>query len=138
MPEKASEIRLNHIAIVVENVHEALHFWREQLGLPGAGEMQSIQDEGVNVAFLRLGDLQLELIQPTDADNGVAKYLQKRGPGLHHICLEVPDLDIKLRDLAAQGIELINAAPRERDGRRYAFVHPGSTGGVLLELYQRC
>ena len=137
MHSSASHICLNHIAIVVDDVPAALRFWREQLGLPGAGDTQAIREEGVLVAFLRLGDARLELIQPTDAVSGVAKYLQKRGAGLHHICLEVPDLDGKLRDLAAQGIELINEVPRERDGRRYAFLHPRSTGGVLLELYQR-
>ena len=87
--------------------------------------------------FSKLGQSQIELIKPTSDDSGVAKYLSKRGPGLHHLCLEVPDLDAKLSELQASGYELINETPRERDGRRYAFVHPKSAGGVLLELYAR-
>lgn len=134
---EVENITLNHIALVVEDLHEALVFWREQLGLPAAGAAQTIHDEGVDIAFLQLGDARLELIQPRDQESGVARYLAKRGAGLHHLCLEVPDLEAKLGELVAQGIELINEAPRERDGRRYAFVHPASTGGVLLELYER-
>ena len=138
MPSNAPDIQLNHVALVVDDMDAALQFWRDALGLTGGGTIQAIPDEGVNVAFLRAGDSQLELIQPTESDNGVARYLQKRGPGLHHLCLEVPDLEAQLRELAEQGIELINEVPRERDGRRYAFAHPRGTGGVLLELYERC
>ncbi|MYA93893.1 MAG: VOC family protein [Chloroflexi bacterium] len=127
---------LNHIALVVADLGAALDFWGGQLGLP-SDAAQTIPDEGVEIAFLQLGTARLELIQPLEQDNGVARYLAKRGPGLHHLCLEVPDLDVKLDELAAQGIELINDTPRERDGRRYAFVHPASTGGILLELYDR-
>ncbi len=134
---EAENITLNHIALVVEDLREALVFWSEKMGLPAAGAAQTISDEGVDIAFLQLGDARLELIQPRDQASGVARYLAKRGAGLHHICLEVQDLDAKLGELAAQGIELINEAPREREGRRYAFVHPASTGGVLLELYER-
>ncbi len=134
---EAENIALNHIALVVEDLHEALVFWGEQLGLPATGAAQTIHDEGVDVAFLQIGAARLELIQPRDQTSGVARYLAKRGPGMHHLCLEVADLDAKLGELAAQGIELINESPRQRQGRRYAFVHPGSTGGVLLELYER-
>lgn len=134
---EAENITLNHIALVVEDLREALVFWSEKMGLPAAGAAQTISDEGVDIAFLQLGDARLELIQPRDQASGAARYLAKRGAGLHHLCLEVQDLDAKLGELAAQGIELINEAPREREGRRYAFVHPASTGGVLLELYER-
>lgn len=134
---EVQNLSLNHIALVVEDLHAALVFWSEQLGLPAAGAAQTIHDEGVDIAFLQLGEARLELIQPRDQASGVARFLAKRGAGLHHFCLEVPDLDAKLGELAAQGIELINEAPRERAGRRYAFVHPASTGGVLLELYER-
>ncbi|MCY4467019.1 MAG: VOC family protein [Chloroflexi bacterium] len=134
---EVENLSLNHIALVVEDLHEALVFWGEQLGLPAAGVVQTIHDEGVDIAFLQIGAARLELIQPRDQESGVARFLAKRGPGLHHLCLEVPDLDAKLGELAAQGIELINESPRERQGRRYAFVHPASSGGVLLELYER-
>ena len=134
---EAENITLNHIALVVEDLHEALVFWGERLGLPATGAVQTIHGEGVDIAFLQIGAARLELIQPRGQASGVARFLAKRGPGLHHLCLEVADLDAKLGELAAQGIELINESPRERHGRRYAFVHPDSTGGVLLELYER-
>ena len=131
-----TDIKLNHLAIVVADMEAALRFWRESLGLTQAGVVESVADEAVDIAFLKLGDAHIELIQPTSADSGVAKYLAKRGPGLHHLCLEVTDLDAKLAELRDGGCELINETPRERDGRRYAFIHPNSTGGVLLELYE--
>ncbi len=132
-----TDIKLNHIAIVVDDMEAALRFWRERLGLTQDGDVFSVQEEAVDIAFLALGDARIELIQPTSDDSGVAKYLAKRGPGLHHLCLEVADLEAKLEALSARGYELINETPRQRDGRRYAFVHPRSTGGVLLELYER-
>lgn len=131
-----TDIKLNHLAIVVDDMGAALRFWRESLGLAQAGVIQSVPDEAVDIAILQLGDVHIELIQPTSGDSGVAKYLAKRGPGLHHLCLEVADLDAKLGALRAAGCELINETPREREGRRYAFIHPGSAGGVLLELYE--
>ena len=137
MSAEKPEFRLNHLALVVEDLDAALRFWQGQLGLTAAGAAQSIPEEGVDIAFLQLGSARLELLQPTDDESGVARYLANHGAGMHHVCLEAPDLDAKLRELAAQGIELINEIPRERHGRRYAFVHPRSTGGVLLELYER-
>ena len=132
-----SDVNLNHLAIVVDDLSEALRFWRECLGLTQTDEVQHVPDEEVNIAFLTLGDANIELIQPLSSDSGVARYLAKRGPGMHHLCLEVADLDAKLKELSVRGFELINESPRERDGRRYAFIHPKSTGGVLLELYER-
>ena len=129
-------IKLNHLAIVVDDMDAALRFWRESLGLTQAGDVQSVPAEAVDIAFLTLGDAHIELIRPTTADSGVAEYLAKRGPGMHHLCLEVPDLDAKLAQLGESGCELINESPSERDGRRYAFIHPKSAGGVLLELYE--
>ena len=131
-----SDAKLNHLAIVIDDLDAALRFWRDGLGLTG-GAVQSVPSEAVDIAFLELGAAHIELIKPTTSDSGVAKYLAKRGPGLHHLCLEVPDLDAKLAQLRAAGYELINDEPRERDGQRYAFVHPNSAGGVLLELYER-
>ena len=95
-----TDITLNHLAVVVENLDNALRFWRDVLGLAHDEAKQSIIGEAVDVAFLNLGDSCLELIQPTANDSGVAKYLAKRGPGMHHLCLEVPDLDGKLQALA--------------------------------------
>ncbi len=132
-----TEISLNHLAILVDDMDAALRFWRDSLGLTLTGDRQPVPAEAVDIACLALGHAHIELIQPTTEDSGVAKYLAKRGAGLHHLCLEVPDLDAKLKALRSAGCELINEAPRERDGRRYAFIHPKSTGGVLLELYEK-
>lgn len=129
-------IKINHVAIVVEDVREALTFWRDALGLPL--QHTEINDaEAVEIAFLPIGEGEIELIQPTTDDSGVAKYLAKKGAGLHHLCIEVEDITAALARIAESGAELINETPRTRpDGTRYAFVHPKSTGGVLLELYQ--
>jgi methylmalonyl-CoA/ethylmalonyl-CoA epimerase len=133
-----SPIRINHIAIVVEDVDRALPFWRDALGLPLSHTEQN-ETEAVAIAFLPMpgGDGEIELIAPLSDDSGVAKYLAKTGGGLHHLCLEVDDIEASLRQLTGHGIELINDQPRLRpDGTRYAFVHPRSTGGVLVELYE--
>ena len=130
-------IRINHIAIVVEDVQAALGFWHEALGVP-LDHVEHNEGEAVDIAFLPLGDGEIELIAPYTDDSGVAKYLAKKGPGLHHLCIDVDDIGAALDQLKARGIELINEEPRLRpDGTRYAFVHPKSTGGVLLELYER-
>lgn len=131
-----TEIKLNHLALVVADLDKSLGFWRDDIGLPAVGEPQTVPDEAVSIAFLDLGDAHLELIQPTTDDSGVAQYLEKRGPGLHHVCLQVPDIEAKTAELLEKGYDMINETPRERDGRRYAFVHPKSAGGVLLELYE--
>jgi methylmalonyl-CoA/ethylmalonyl-CoA epimerase len=130
--------KINHIAVVVTDVNEALNFWQKALGLPLA-HVEHNEDELVDIAFLPLdnGQGEIELIAPFTEDSGIAKYLAKRGAGMHHICIEVEDIDGMMQQLVANGIELINETPRSRpDGRRYAFVHPRSTGGVLLELYE--
>ena len=128
--------KINHIAIVVNDVNEALDFWQTALGLPLA-QVEHNEDELVDIAFLPLGEGEIELIAPFTEDSGIAKYLAKRGAGMHHLCLEVEDIDAVMQQLVANGTELINETPRTRpDGRRYAFVHPRSTGGVLLELYE--
>lgn len=131
-----TKIKLNHMALVVADLDKSLVFWRDDIGLPAVGEPQTVPDEAVSIAFLDLGNAHLELIQPTTDDSGVAQYLEKRGPGLHHICLQVPDIEAKTAELLEKGYDMINETPRERDGRRYAFVHPKSAGGVLLELYE--
>ena len=131
-----ADLSLDHLAIVVDDLDAALRFWRDSVGLQPAGDTHEVADEAVAVAFMQLGDARLELIQPTSDDSGVARFLERRGAGMHHLCLQVPDLDAKLRQLSASGVELINDVPRERDGQRYAFVHPKSAGGVLLELYE--
>jgi len=131
-----SEVKINHLAIVVEDIEGSLNFWRDALGLP-VGEVKEVTQEEVQIAFMEAGDAHLELVQPTTEESGIAKYLAKKGAGLHHVCFDVEDIDSALAVMKEQGVHLINEEPRERDGRRYAFIHPKSTGGVLVELYQR-
>ncbi|MEO1646075.1 MAG: methylmalonyl-CoA epimerase [Chloroflexota bacterium] len=128
-------IKINHVAIVVNDIESSLGFWRDALGLP-MDAIQDVPQEAVKVAFLESGESHIELVQPTTDDSGIAKYLEKRGQGMHHICFEVEDIVVALEHMQAKGIELINETPRERDGRQYAFIHPKSTGGVLVELYE--
>jgi len=128
--------RVNHIAVVVDDLGSALNFWRDALGLT-LERTESNADEAVEIGFLPLGESEIELLQPIDADSGIGKYLAKHGAGLHHICLEVADIDASMAQLRAYDIELINDAPKVRpEGTRYCFVHPRSTGGVLVELYE--
>ena len=130
-----SQIKINHIAVVVNDIEESLPFWRDALGLP-MGETKEVAQEEVKIAFFDIGESHIELVQPTTEDSGIAKYLGKKGQGMHHICFEVEDIDLALQEMSDKGIELINETARERDGRRYAFIHPKSTGGVLVELYE--
>ena len=129
--------RMDHLAVVVADLDEALTFWRDALGLPVA-EIAAVPQEHSAIAFLPLENGEIELVQPTDDESGIARYLAKRGPGMHHICLEVDDLDGMLARLKARGVELINPEPVTKpDGVRYAFVHPKSAFGVLVELYEK-
>ncbi len=128
--------KIDHVAMAVEDMEEALAFWREALGIEPR-EVREVPAEKAQVAFLPLGDSEIELVLPTTDDSGLAKYLAKRGAGMHHICLEVEDVSGMLSQLKAKGIRLINEEPRTAaDGKRYAFIHPESTGGVLVELYE--
>lgn len=129
-------LKINHVAIVVEDVNAALGFWRDALGLP-LHHLEHNEGEAVDIAFLPVGDGEIELIAPFTESSGVAKYLAKKGAGLHHLCLEVDDIEAAVTQIIGAGAEMINDSPKTRpDGTRYAFVHPKSTGGVLLELYQ--
>ena len=129
-------IKINHVAVVVPDLDEALAFWVEAMGLP-LERVEDVPAEAVRVAFLPAGESEIELLEPSDGDSGVARYLAKRGPGIHHLCLEVDDIQAALARLREMEVELINESPRTgSDGQQYAFVHPRSTGGVLLELYQ--
>ena len=128
--------RINHVAVVVDDLEKSLSFWRDALGMD-LQELRDVPAEQSQVAFLPLDGPEVELVRPTTADSGIAKYLAKRGPGMHHICLEVDDLAGMLAQLKARNVRLINEQPRlAADGRKYAFVHPESTGGVLVELYE--
>lgn len=128
--------QINHVAVVVDDMEKALAFWRDALGMELQG-MRDVPAEQSRVAFLPLPGSEVELVQPTTDDSGVAKYLARRGPGMHHICLEVDDIEGMLAQLSAKGVRLIDETPRTAaDGKKYAFIHPKSTSGVLVELYQ--
>jgi methylmalonyl-CoA/ethylmalonyl-CoA epimerase len=124
------------VAVLVADMEQALSFWRDRLGLP-VSELRDVPAQKTRVAFLTTGGGEIELVKPTSDDSGVAKFLARRGPGMHHVCLEVEDIEATLASLKSEGVRLIDEAPRMSEaGRRYAFVHPESTGGVLLELYE--
>jgi methylmalonyl-CoA/ethylmalonyl-CoA epimerase len=128
---------IDHVAMVVENMEDSLTFWRDALGMQ-VRELTDVPAEKSRVAFLPAAQVEVELVVPTTDDSGLARYLAKHGPGMHHICLEVDDIAGMLRQLKGHGTRLINEEPRLGDGGiKYAFVHPESTGGVLVELYQR-
>ena len=124
---------LNHVCIAVRDIEDTLSFYRDVLGA-GSAEIEDLPDQGVKAALVRVGGSQLEFIQPTDPDGGVARFIERRGEGVHHICFEVERLQEKLDLLAARGIELIDDAPREGLAGNIAFLHPRSTRGVLIEL----
>jgi methylmalonyl-CoA/ethylmalonyl-CoA epimerase len=127
--------KINHVAVVVADIDQALVFWQDALGL----ELQRIEEvpsQKAAVAFLPVGDSEVELVKPLTDDSGLSKFLAERGGGMHHLCFEVDDIDAKLEELKAKGVRLINETAMELPGRKMAFVHPKSTGGVLVELYE--
>jgi methylmalonyl-CoA/ethylmalonyl-CoA epimerase len=132
--------RLNHLAVAVPDLDAALTFYRDALGLH-LERIEDVEREAVKVAFLPLGDGpgqgEIELVQPTRDDTGIAKWLSKHGAGMHHLCIQVDDIAATMERLRAHQIELINPEPVQKaDGTRYAFVHPKSAFGVLVELYE--
>jgi methylmalonyl-CoA/ethylmalonyl-CoA epimerase len=128
--------KISHVAIVVDDIEAAMKFWRDGLGLDFE-QIKEVPEQESRVAFLTSGDSEIELVEPTSDDSGIARFLEKRGPGMHHVCFEVQDIHISLSHLNEIGVRLINETPRKSsDGKLYAFIHPESTNGVLVELYQ--
>lgn len=129
-------MKIEHIGIATRGLEEALEFWRGALGLePDSTEV--VAEQRVRVAMLPLGESHVELLEPTDDESPVAKFLEKRGPGIHHIAVRVEDIRATLESLKKQGIRLIDETPRVgAGGCLVAFVHPSSARGVLLELVQ--
>jgi len=128
-------IKINHVAIAVKDLDSSLFFWRDVLGLT-LDHVEQVPSQKANVAFFPVGDSEIELVQPTDPESGVGKFIESRGPGIHHLCFEVDDIDAALSVMQEKGVQLINKEPLELPGRKLAFVHPKSTGGVLVELYE--
>ncbi|MBN1220554.1 MAG: methylmalonyl-CoA epimerase [Anaerolineae bacterium] len=127
---------INHIAIVVEDIEKALAVYRDALGLP-LDHITEEPAEQVRVAFLPTANSEIELIQPTTPDSGVAKFLAKRGEGIHHVCLEVDSVDVAIQAMQARGLQILGESRVNQRGDKYVFMHPKSAHGVLIELYER-
>ena len=127
--------KINHVAIVVRDIEESLKFWEDQLGLK-LDHIEVVPTQHSRVAFIPVGDSEVELVQPTSTDSGLAAYLEKRGEGMHHLCFEVDDIDAKLAELKEKGVRLINETAEVLPGRKMAFLHPKAGNGVLIELYR--
>jgi methylmalonyl-CoA/ethylmalonyl-CoA epimerase len=128
--------RINHVAIVVDDIDSALDFWRDVLGLK-VTHVEDVPDQESVVAFLPTGEGEVELVKPTNEDSGIGRYLNKRGPGIHHICFEVDDIEACINQMLDRGVRLVNPEPViGTGGKRIAFIHPESTHGVLIELYE--
>jgi len=130
-------MKLDHIGIATEQLADSLAVWRDALGLE-IDSTEEVTDQGVRVAMLALGETHVELLEPLKADSPVGKFLSKRGPGIHHLAVQVKDIRTTLLELANKGIRLIDSEPRVgAGGCLVAFIHPSSTNGILLELVQR-
>ena len=128
--------KIDHIALVVDDIDEALAFWQDALGLQ-LSHMEDVESEKSLVAFLPAHESEVELVEPTSEDSGVARFLKKRGPGMHHICFEVYDIQATMAHLKSKQVRLINQEPEiGTGGKKIAFIHPESTKGVLVELYE--
>jgi methylmalonyl-CoA epimerase len=128
-------MRIDHIGIVVRDLQEALKVYEEALGLPLKG-IAEVPDQKVRVAFLPVGESNLELVQPITEDTGIYKYLANRGEGIHHICIDVEDIEAALAQLQDHGVQLIDREPRPGAHGRVAFIHPKGAHGVLIELVE--
>jgi methylmalonyl-CoA epimerase len=129
-------MKIDHIGIVVRDIQQALRVYEAALGLQ-LMEVTEVPDQQVRVAFLPLGESNLELVQPTSDDTGIARYLAKRGEGIHHLCVEVDDIEDALAQIKDHDVPLIDETPRQGAHGRVAFLHPKGTHGVLIELVER-
>jgi methylmalonyl-CoA/ethylmalonyl-CoA epimerase len=131
--------RIDHVAIIVRNIEQALVFYRDTLGITPS-EIKEVPTEQVRIAFLPMGGpggSEIELIEPITPDSSLTRFLEKRGEGLHHICLEVADIDAALAEMQEKGVPVLDKQPRIAAGGRAIFLHPKGTNGVLLELLEK-
>lgn len=129
--------KIAHIGIAVHDLDAALALFRDAMGLH-VEYRRAVPEQGVEIVGLPVGESEIELLQPLSDEGGVAKFLQSRGEGVHHICFEVDDIEAALRDMETAGYRLIDRTPRVgANGQRYAFVHPKGTHGVLIEFYEK-
>ena len=127
--------KVHHVGVVVRDMEQAMRFYRDMLGLP-IYKMQVIEEQGVKAALLTVGNSEIELLEPIVADNGIARYLERKGEGLHHICFESDDVERELTDLKARGTEMIDQQTRVGIAGRICFLHPNAMDGALIELCQ--
>lgn len=129
-------MKINHLGIATKGIDEALKFWSDALGLENV-HTEVVEDQKVRVAMLPIGESRVELLEPTSDDSPISKFLEKRGGGIHHIAVEVDDIEASIAKLKSQGMRLIDESPRiGAEGCLVAFVHPSASNGVLLELVQ--
>ncbi len=130
-------MKIDHLGIATKSIDEALKFWQDSLGLENV-HTEIVEEQKVRVAMLPIGECKIELLEPTSEDSPISKFLEKRGGGIHHIAIEVEDIEVSLAKMKENGAKLIDETPRiGAEGCLIAFVHPQSTNGVLLELTQR-
>jgi len=127
--------KIHHVGIVVPDLAKAMSFWHELLGLDEV-KAAVVEDQGVKAALLKAGESEIELLEPIVADNGVGKFLTRRGGGLHHVCFETEDVDGELNQARSKGIQLIDKQPRRGLAGMICFLHPKATRGVLVEYAQ--
>src|SRR6266702_1620197 len=131
--------RIDHVAIIVRNIEQALVFYRDTLGITPS-EIKEVPTEEVRIAFLPMGGpggSEIELIEPTTPDSSLTRFLEKRGEGLHHICLEVADIDAALAEMQEKGVPVLDKQPRIAASGRAIFIHPKAANGALVELVER-
>jgi len=126
----------NHVAIAVKNLDEVLSVFESLFGLKPS-KIEEVPDQGVKAALIPVGSGEIELLEPIDPNGGVAKFIERKGEGIHHICLEVDNTDEELKSLAEKGVELIDKVGRKGLAGRVGFIHPRATKGVLIELAQK-
>ncbi len=127
--------RIHHVGVVVPSLEEGLRFWRDTLGMR-LTKSATIEEQGVRAALLEVGGSEVELLEPLGPEGGVAKFLARRGGGLHHVCFETDDVARELADAKAKGIQMIDQAPRHGLAGMICFLHPKATRGVLVEYAQ--
>jgi methylmalonyl-CoA/ethylmalonyl-CoA epimerase len=128
---------VDHIGIAVKSIDDALAFWQSALGVKCTG-VEEVEEQKVKTAFLPIGDTEVELLEATSDESPVAKFIEKKGEGIHHLAIRVENLEAALAELKEKGIRLIDETPRYgAGGAKIAFVHPKSTGGILLEISER-
>jgi len=136
VPERIRRLgRIHHVALIVARLDPALAFWRDTLALD-LEVIEAMEHDRVRIAFLPVGESKIELVEPTDDTTGVARFLESKGEGFHHVCFEVPNLAEALMHLEIDGIELVDSAPRRGAEGPVAFLHPRSCHGVLVELIE--